>query len=111
MMTPAAYAARKRAYRLAKCHFLSIVGISWAYKKTFTGAGVIITTTDPITGEDLNNVDSKPFVIEGEGHLAVKIYFESEETRRRYLDIEVEHPGLDFVYNLDNPDPNMADFN
>jgi hypothetical protein len=72
---------------------------------------VIITTTDPITGEDLSNLEVKPFVIEGTGHLAVKIYFESEETRRRYLDIEVEHPGQDFRHNLSNPDPNVADYN
>ena len=46
---------------------------------------MIITTTDPITGEHLQNVQSKPYVIEGDGRLAVKIYFESEETRRTYL--------------------------
>jgi len=48
---------------------------------------VIITTTDPITGEEIRNPEYKPFVIEGRDHLAVKIYFESEETRRQYLDI------------------------
>lgn len=72
---------------------------------------MIITTTDPMTGEDIVHPETKPFVIEGKGHLAVKIYFESEETRRAYLDIEVQHPGLDFTVNLDNPDPNMADYN
>jgi hypothetical protein len=41
----------------------------------------------------------------------VKIYFESEETRRAYLDIEVQHPGNDFTVNLDNPDPNMVSYN
>ncbi|MGB5305285.1 MAG: hypothetical protein WBO57_03510 [Gammaproteobacteria bacterium] len=46
---------------------------------------MIITTTDPITGEHLESLGFKPYVIEGEGRLAVKIYFESEETRRTYL--------------------------
>ena len=46
---------------------------------------MIITTTDPITGEHLESLTFKPYVIEGEGRLAVKIYFESEETRRTYL--------------------------
>jgi hypothetical protein len=46
---------------------------------------LIITTTDPITGEQLESLDLRPYVIEGEGQLAVKIYFESEETRRTYL--------------------------
>ena len=46
---------------------------------------MIITTTDPITGEHLESLKFKPYVIEGEGRLAVKVYFESEETRRTYL--------------------------
>ena len=46
---------------------------------------MIITTTDPITGEQLESLNLRPYVIEGEGQLAVKIYFESEETRRTYL--------------------------
>ena len=46
---------------------------------------MIITTTDPITGEEIRNPQFKPYVIEGTGHLAVKIHFESEETRRQYL--------------------------
>jgi hypothetical protein len=49
------------------------------------GVGVIIITTDPITGEEIRNPKFKPYVIEGSGHLAVKIHFESEETRRQYL--------------------------
>jgi hypothetical protein len=53
---------------------------------------VIITTTDPITGEEIRNPQFKPFVIEGRGHLAIKIYFESEETRRQYLDIAGGEP-------------------
>ena len=46
---------------------------------------MIITTTDPVTGAHLHNLDFKPFVVEGEGRLAIKIYFESEESRRRYI--------------------------
>ncbi|MDH5470156.1 MAG: hypothetical protein OEY45_00150 [Gammaproteobacteria bacterium] len=46
---------------------------------------MIITTTDPVTGEPLQSLASKPFVIEGSGRLAVKIYFESEATRLTYL--------------------------
>jgi len=34
-------------------------------------------------------------VIEGSGGNALKIYVESEETKRAYLDIEVEHPDND----------------
>lgn len=46
---------------------------------------MIITTTDPITGEHLQSLSFKPYIIEGEGRLAVKICFESEETRLAYL--------------------------
>ena len=53
---------------------------------------MIITTTDPITGEDIRNPEFKPFVIEVRGHLGIKIYFESEETRRQYLDIAGREP-------------------
>jgi hypothetical protein len=42
-------------------------------------------------------------IIEGEGKNALKIYFESEESKKAYLDIEVEHPGQDFETNLNNP--------
>ena len=46
---------------------------------------MIITTTDPVTGEHLHNLTAKPFIIEGQGRLAVKIYFESEENRLSYI--------------------------
>jgi len=46
---------------------------------------LIITTVNLVTGEILHNPGSKPFVVEDKGSLAVKIYFESEETRRTYL--------------------------
>lgn len=61
-----------------------------------------IQTTDPITGTTLRQPDGFPFVIEGSGENALKIYFESEESKRAYLDIEVEHPDRDLP-NLDNP--------
>lgn len=56
---------------------------------------MIITTTDPITGEHLHDLRAKPFVIEGQGNLAVKVYFESEETRRTYIrDQQLPAPAL-----------------
>lgn len=64
-----------------------------------------ITTTDPISGNDVTDLANAPFVIEGAGESALKIYFESEQTRREYLDIELEHPGQDLSVNLDNPAP------
>lgn len=66
---------------------------------------MIVSTTDPITGKDIPSPEGHPFIIEGTGEAAIKIYFESEETKRVYLDIPVEHPGEDFSTNLDNPSP------
>ncbi len=60
-----------------------------------------VSTTDPITGRDVVNPATHPFVIEGNGE-TLKIYFESEDSRRVYLDIPVEHPDRD-PPNLDNP--------
>ena len=53
---------------------------------------MVITTTDPITGELLHDLDSKPFVIEGSGYLSIKIYFASQDTRRSYL-LTHDSPG------------------
>lgn len=68
-----------------------------------------IETTDPITGHTIHTPEGHPFVVEGTGDGALKIFFESEDSRRAYLDIEVEHPGKDFSTNLDNPVPMGGD--
>jgi YHS domain-containing protein len=62
-----------------------------------------ITTTDPISGADVKDLENSPFVLEGKGDNALKIYFENEENKNAYLDIQTEHPGEDFKTNLDNP--------
>ena len=66
---------------------------------------MIVSTTDPVTGNDITEPEKHPYVIEGEGDNALKIYFESEQSKQAYLDLEVEHPGKDFTTNLDNPAP------
>ncbi len=47
---------------------------------------MIVTTTDPITGREVTNPDQHPFLVEGEGVYALKIYFESEATKQAYLE-------------------------
>ncbi len=64
-----------------------------------------IETTDPITGNTIKDPEGHLFIVEGIGDGALRIYFESEESRRTYQDIEVGHPGKDFKINLDNPAP------
>jgi hypothetical protein len=62
-----------------------------------------VSTTDPITLKDVVPAEGQPFVVEGTGENALKIYFESEENKQAYLGIAVEHPGEDFTTNLNNP--------
>ena len=60
---------------------------------------MIVETTDPITGNEVTDLENAPYIVDGE----LKIYFESEASKREFEDIEVEHPGSDFEHNLDNP--------
>lgn len=46
-----------------------------------------ICTSDPISLNDVTDVENAPFVIEGQGPNALKIYFESEANRNEYLAI------------------------
>ena len=62
---------------------------------------MIVETTDPITGNEVEDLKHAPYIIDGE----LKIYFESETSKKEFQDIEVEHPGEDFEHNLDNPAP------
>lgn len=68
-------------------------------------AAMRISTSDPISGNDVKDLANAPFVVEGTGDSALKIFFESEENKRAHLDIEVEHPGNDLTISLDNPAP------
>ncbi len=64
-----------------------------------------IERTDPITGHTLTNLEGHPFVMEGVGPNALKIYFDDEVSKKTYLEVMTEHPGTDFTVNLDNPSP------
>lgn len=60
-----------------------------------------ISTTDPMSGRDVADPEHKPFLVEGDNYLTV--YFESEASRQRYLNMPVEHPERDLSRTLDNP--------
>ena len=47
---------------------------------------------DPINGEEVKNIYA-PFVVEGFGDEALKIYFTSDENRQLYLDTETLRLG------------------
>jgi len=59
-------------------------------------------TTDPISGRDVTHLATAPFVIEGRGRNALKIYFESEANKAEYQGVEREY--LDDALSLfDDP--------
>ena len=66
-------------------------------------------TRDPITLNDVTNLEEAPFIIEGSGDSSIKIYFESEANKQEYLATEVHGAlntaGLKSIYDdvADNP--------
>ena len=64
-----------------------------------------IETTDTITGHTIKDLKGHPFFVEGTGPNALTIYFDSEASRKAYMEVGTEHPGKDFTVNLNNPSP------
>lgn len=50
----------------------------------------IRTTTDPISLNDVPNPEQHPHVFEGDAENGLEIYFENEENKQIYLDMELE---------------------
>ena len=50
---------------------------------------MITTTLDPITQNDVTDLENAPFVREGEGDSALGIYFVSEANKQEYRNTEV----------------------
>jgi hypothetical protein len=68
---------------------------------------MITTTLDPITLNDVTDIENAPYVIEGEGDGALRIYFETEENKQEYLNTPVH--GSDNMSGLKNIYDDMAD--
>ena len=58
--------------------------------------GLMISTIDPITGNEIDDLEGKPYLVDGD----LVIYFESDQTRREYREMPLDHP----VHLPDNPD-------
>ncbi len=71
---------------------------------------MITSTLDPISLNDVTDTENAPYVIEGKGDSALKIYFESEANKQEYLAIPMHSSdgmsGLNRIYDdmADNPD-------
>ena len=74
-----------------------------------------ITTTDPMTLNDVTDLDNSPFVVEGQGHNAIGIYFESEQNRDDYLAMEShgsgDLSGLKGIFDAMADNPNTGSIN
>jgi hypothetical protein len=73
------------------------------------------STLDPISLNDVTDLENAPFVIEGDGDNAIQIYFESEDNRDEYLNMEVHGsvnlPGLKKIYDEMADNPNTGSIN
>lgn len=68
----------------------------------------IISTTDPINGFDITDLESRPHVVEGDKTNDLTIYFENKASLQAYVDISVEHPEQDLSNTLNNPTDDYA---
>ena len=55
----------------------------------------MLSSIDPITGRDIDDLSGHPYLINGN----MTMYFESDETRQAYIDTPKDHP----VHLPDNP--------
>ena len=76
---------------------------------------MLTTTRDPISMNDVTDLEHAPFVVEGTGDSALKIYFESEANKQEYLDIELHGSenmsGLKKIYDDMADNPNTGSIN
>jgi YHS domain-containing protein len=55
----------------------------------------ILISTDPVTGREIEDLAGHPYLVDGN----VTMYFETEATRREFMDMPVDHP----FHLVDNP--------
>ena len=58
--------------------------------------------TDPITGNTLTSTEGHPWIQEGDPDEGLTIYFESDDSRRRYEAISTESPERDLGRTMSN---------
>ena len=68
---------------------------------------MITTTLDPISLNDVTDIENAPNIVEGEGQNALKIYFESEANKLEYINTPLH--GSDDMSGLKNIYDDMAD--
>ena len=73
------------------------------------------TTLDPMSLNDVTDPENAPFIIEGEGDNAIKIYFETTQNRDDYLNMELhgsgDLSGLKQIFDEMADNPNTGSIN
>ncbi len=59
-----------------------------------------INTIDPMTGDDIADAKSHPSLADRN----LTVYFETEATRKSYIDLPIDHPNLHLPYPAANDD-------
>ena len=76
---------------------------------------MITSTLDPISLNDVTDLENAPYVVEGTGNNALKIFFESERNKQEYLEIPVHGSdnmtGLRKIYDEMADNPNTGSIN
>ena len=55
----------------------------------------ILSSVDPMTGVEIDDLTGHPYLVDGN----VTIYFETEATRKAFMDMPIDHP----FHLVDNP--------
>ena len=73
------------------------------------------TTLDPMSLNDVTDLEHAPFIIEGEGNNAIRIYFESTQNRDDYMNMQVhgagDLSGLKDIFDDMAENPNTGSIN
>ena len=59
-----------------------------------------INTIDPMTGDDIDDVTHHPSLEDGD----LTVYFESEATRKAYVDMPLDHPNARLPFPASDSD-------
>lgn len=54
----------------------------------------LVNSIDPMTGNDIGDITNRPSLVDGN----LTIYFETEETRKAYECMPLDHPNLRLPY-------------
>ena len=72
---------------------------------------MLISTLDPISMNHVSDTDTAPYVIDGDGPHALKIYFENEINKAKYVNMPLQSAvGMQSLYSdsLQDPAKSMA---